>query len=33
MVTLNPGPALGEIGPTFGPLVMAWREAAAGYSD
>src|SRR2546429_1915293 len=32
-VNLNPGPALAEIGPTFGPLVMAWREAAAGYSD
>ena len=33
IVTLNPGPALREIGPTFGPLVRAWREAAAGYSD
>lgn len=32
-VTLNPGPALAEIGPTFGPLVMAWRAAAASYSD
>jgi len=32
-VTLNPGPALAEIGPTFGPLVMAWRGAAASYSD
>jgi DNA-binding transcriptional ArsR family regulator len=33
MVTLNFGPALGEIGPTFGPLIGAWRQAAAGYSD
>ena len=33
IVTLNPGPGLREIGPTFGPLVKAWREAAAGYSD
>lgn len=33
IVNLNPGPALREIGPTFGPLVMAWRDAAAGYSD
>ncbi|HET9969370.1 MAG TPA: MarR family transcriptional regulator [Streptosporangiaceae bacterium] len=32
-VTLNPGPALAEIGPTFGPLVRAWRGAAASYSD
>jgi DNA-binding transcriptional ArsR family regulator len=32
-VNLNPGPALAEIGPTFGPLVMAWRSAAASYSD
>jgi len=33
IVTLNPGPGLREIGPTFGPLVRAWRAAAAGYSD
>ena len=33
IVTLNFGPALAEIGPTFGPLVMAWQQAAAGYSD
>lgn len=33
IVTLSPGPALAEIGPTFGPLVMAWRRAAASYSD
>ena len=33
IVTLNPGPGLREIGPTFGPLVRAWREAAAGYLD
>jgi DNA-binding HxlR family transcriptional regulator len=32
-VALNLGPALAEIGPTFGPLVMAWRAAAASYSD
>ena len=24
---------LREIGPTFGPLVKAWRTTAAGYSD
>ena len=33
IVTLNPGPGLREIGPTFGPLVKAWRDAAASYSD
>jgi DNA-binding MarR family transcriptional regulator len=33
IVNLNVGPGLAEIGPTFGPLVKAWREAAAGYSD
>lgn len=33
IVNLNPGPALAEIGPTFGPLVRAWRAAAASYSD
>jgi DNA-binding transcriptional ArsR family regulator len=33
IVSLNPGPGLAEIGPTFGPLVRAWREAAASYSD
>ena len=33
IVNLTPGPALAEIGPTFGPLVMAWRSAAASYSD
>jgi DNA-binding transcriptional ArsR family regulator len=33
IVTLNFGPALAEIGPTFGPLVLAWQQAAAGYSD
>jgi DNA-binding transcriptional ArsR family regulator len=33
IVTLNIGPGLREIGPTFGPLVRAWRDAAAGYSD
>ena len=24
---------LREIGPTFGPLIKAWRATAAGYSD
>jgi len=33
IVNLNPGPGLRQIGPTFGPLVKAWRAAAAGYSD
>ena len=33
IVNLKPGPGLREIGPTFGPLVKAWRDTAAGYSD
>ena len=33
IVNLNPGPGLRQIGPTFGPLVKAWRAAAASYSD
>src|SRR6516225_6682790 len=33
IVNLNPGPGLRKIGPTFGPLVKAWRAAAASYSD
>ena len=33
MVTLNFGPALDRVGPVFGPLVLAWQQAAAGYSD
>jgi DNA-binding transcriptional ArsR family regulator len=33
IVNLNFGPGLAEIGPTFGPLVKAWRETAASYSD
>jgi DNA-binding MarR family transcriptional regulator len=33
IVKLNPGPGLREIGPTFGPLLQAWRATAAGYSD
>lgn len=33
IVNLNPGPGLRQIGPTFGPLVKAWRAAAAGYTD
>jgi DNA-binding MarR family transcriptional regulator len=27
------GPGLREIGPTFGPVVKAWRATAASYSD
>jgi hypothetical protein len=33
MVMLNSGPALEAVGPVFGPLVLAWQQAAAGYSD
>ena len=33
IVKLKFGPGLREIGPTFGPLVKAWRDTAAGYSD
>ena len=33
IVNLGSGPGLREIAPTFGPLVQAWRAAAAGYSD
>jgi DNA-binding MarR family transcriptional regulator len=33
IVKLNAGPGLREIGPTFGPLLQAWRATAAGYSD
>jgi DNA-binding MarR family transcriptional regulator len=33
IVNLKPGPGLREIAPTFGPLVKAWRAAAASYSD
>src|SRR5499427_3839819 len=33
IVNLKPGPGLRQIGPTFGPLVTAWRAAAASYSD
>jgi DNA-binding transcriptional ArsR family regulator len=33
IVNLKPGPGLREIGPTFGPLVKAWRAVAASYSD
>ncbi len=33
IVTMGAGPGLREIAPTFGPLVMAWRATAAGYSD
>jgi DNA-binding MarR family transcriptional regulator len=33
IINLGSGPGLAEIGPTFGPLVKAWRATAAGYSD
>src|ERR1700722_10911004 len=33
IVKLNPGPGLREIGPSFGPLLQAWRATAAGSSD
>jgi DNA-binding HxlR family transcriptional regulator len=33
IVELAYGPGLREIGPTFAPVVRAWRATAAGYSD
>jgi hypothetical protein len=33
IVEIGGGPGLREIGPTFGPVVKAWRAAAASYSD
>ena len=33
IVELGGGPGLREIGPTFGPVVKAWRAAATSYSD
>jgi DNA-binding transcriptional ArsR family regulator len=33
MVELSAGPGLNKVGSTFGPVVNAWRAAAAGYSD
>jgi DNA-binding transcriptional ArsR family regulator len=33
IVELAYGPGLREIGPVFGPVVKAWRDTAAGYSD
>ena len=33
IVELGGGPGLREIGPTFAPVVKAWRATAAGYSD
>jgi DNA-binding transcriptional ArsR family regulator len=33
IVGLKAGPGLREIGPTFGPLIMAWRSTASRYSD
>jgi DNA-binding HxlR family transcriptional regulator len=33
IVELGGGPGIREIGPTFAPVVQAWRAAAADYSD
>ena len=33
MVELAAGPGLNKVGSTFAPVVKAWRDAAAGYSD
>ena len=33
IVEMGGGPGLREIGPTFGPVVKAWRATAAAYSD
>jgi len=33
IVEMGGGPGLREIGPTFGPVVKAWRATAADYSD
>ena len=33
IVELGGGPGLREVGTTFGPVVKAWRAAAASYSD
>jgi DNA-binding HxlR family transcriptional regulator len=33
IINLGEGPGLAKIGPTFGPVVKAWRATAAGYSD
>ncbi len=33
MVELATGPGLNRVGSTFAPVVAAWREAAAGYSE
>jgi len=33
IVNLNAGPGLREVASTFGPLVKAWRAAAASYSE
>src|SRR5271169_2432267 len=33
IVEVGGGPGLREIGPTFGPVVKAWRATAADYSD
>jgi DNA-binding MarR family transcriptional regulator len=33
IVELGGGPGLREVGPTFAPVVKAWRATAAGYTD
>jgi hypothetical protein len=33
IVKLSAGPGLRQVGTTFAPIVKAWREAAASYSD
>jgi len=33
IVNLSAGPGLHQVGATFAPLVRAWRDTAAGYSD
>ena len=33
IVNLKAGLGRAEIAPTFGPLVKAWRDTAAGYAD
>jgi DNA-binding MarR family transcriptional regulator len=33
IIELAAGPGLSKIGPTFGPVVKAWRATAASYSD
>ena len=33
IVNVKAGPGLGDIAPTFGPLIKGWRDIAARYSD